>query len=285
LDDLHLERDGKRASDRVIVQSKDATFVVNDTIQDGGTVIYSIKAKIKEVQNTSGDEYEFNLRNTTDLSVVEILNGFRATVKIPTAGDNKLHKYTVKGSDLTFSRDNSVSLSQTYSQGSSDVVLLQGFVSARGQVTMEDPTIPYTWNNVLNNGADKYFNSIQLNIGSYKMTWVPTTATAPADFSGTAMINGKVPFTITGKVKNGIATGDLNKVFKFADVSHSVFTRVEYANGNLLTSSVGVISGINVSIDNTGLSISRVDGIGGNTTFSPGSNDVVMNTLRFSVNQ
>ncbi|MDR1988438.1 MAG: hypothetical protein LBQ24_07115 [Candidatus Peribacteria bacterium] len=34
------------------------------------------------VQNEGGDEYNFSLRNNTDLSAIEVLNGFRSGVQI-----------------------------------------------------------------------------------------------------------------------------------------------------------------------------------------------------------
>ncbi|MDR0771931.1 MAG: hypothetical protein LBF15_02525 [Candidatus Peribacteria bacterium] len=80
LTDLYIERDGERVSTSTDVSGKDATFVLNNIVRDGVNGLYYIKAKVANVQGVNGDTYQFQLRNTSDLSAVEVLNGFRSTV-------------------------------------------------------------------------------------------------------------------------------------------------------------------------------------------------------------
>jgi hypothetical protein len=51
LSDIYVERDGQRVSTSTEVTGKDVTFVLNDTVRDGATGLYYIKAKVLNVQS------------------------------------------------------------------------------------------------------------------------------------------------------------------------------------------------------------------------------------------
>jgi len=54
LSNVVLERNGVVVSTEANVSSKDLTFVVNDTVKDGGsTATYYIKANVDRVQNSA----------------------------------------------------------------------------------------------------------------------------------------------------------------------------------------------------------------------------------------
>ncbi len=281
LSDLQLERNGVKVSKEAIISGKDVTFILNDTIKDAATATYYIKAKVLNVQNNAGDEYKFTLRNTSDLNVIEILNGFRST--IDETSDTDLNSYKVNGSDVTFARDTSVELSRNYAKGTNDVILLQGTVTAKTPITLEDLTLDYKIDNISNTGANTLFDTVYLQIGSSTMTWSANNSGA-AEFLGLATITGTTQIKIYAKLRDN-APQWTN--FKFEDLRLSSFKTAEYvSNQNKLgtDAAIGTISAVQVSIDTTGLSITRVDGLG-NTNIAVGSKNITVNGLNLVVNQ
>ena len=79
LSDIVLERNGMVVASNPVVDGRDLTFSVNDTILDGQLGTYYIKAIINNVDQTT-DKYEFEVRNTSDVNIVEGSTSFRATV-------------------------------------------------------------------------------------------------------------------------------------------------------------------------------------------------------------
>lgn len=230
LADLYIERSGVKVSSEATISGKDVTFVLNDTVKDGGsTATYYVKAKVTNVENNGGDTYQFVLRNDTDLNAVEVLNGFRSTVTRNNSGT--LYTYTVNGADVTFARDSSVELSKTYAKGSSDVVFMQGTITSKSPITLEDPTLTF------NGTGSDLFTTLYLQIGSSTMTW-SASATGTAQFSGLATVNGTATVKVYAKLKDSATTVDV----KFDDLRLSSFDKAEYvSNQNTVTSSVGSI--------------------------------------------
>jgi len=132
LADVQLVRNGVVVSKNFTVDSKNVTFSVNDTVKEGVTATYYVKARIADVERTD-DTYQFELRNASDLNAVEVTNGFRSTVKITNA---VLRLYTVKGGEVRFARDTAVELSKSYAPGSSEVVLMKGTIDAKNDVKL-----------------------------------------------------------------------------------------------------------------------------------------------------
>lgn len=284
LSELHIERNGVKVSTEVIVDAKDVTFILNDTIKDASTATYYVKAKVVSVENNGGDTYKFSLRNTSDVSSTENLNGFRTTVTInstTTAPTNELFQYTVTGADIMFERDSSVELSRNYAKGTNNVTLMKGKITSKTAVTLEDVTL--TYNSTLsgsNANASSLFDTVYLKIGSSVMTW-SATATGAAEFLGLATVNGSADVELYAKLKDSAPADTV----KFADLRLSSFAKKEYvSNQNDVTSSVGAISAVSVSVDSTTLSVTRVDGLG-NTTIATGSKAVTLNTLKLAVTQ
>ncbi|MDD5769333.1 MAG: S-layer homology domain-containing protein [Candidatus Gracilibacteria bacterium] len=273
LTDLQVERNGVKVSSEMTVSGKDVTFVLNDTVKDGSTATYYVKAKVANVQNNSGDKYQFSLRNTTDLNAVEVLNGFRSTV---TRADTDLNIYTVLGSDVKFERNSSVELSKNYAKGTSNVILLQGTITTKSPITLEDPTLTFT----SSTGANLLFDTIYLQIGSSTMTWTAGTGTT-ASFLGLATVNSSADVKMYGKLRDSAPAANI----KFDDLRLSSFTKAEYvSNQNTVTSAVGTISAVQVSVDSTTLSVTRVDGLG-NTKMAVGSKAVTVYGVNLAVTQ
>lgn len=275
LSNIVVERNGVAVSSETMVSGKDVTFVVNDIVKDGTTATYYVKASVVSVQNNAGDSYNLSLRNTSDISVVEVLNGFRSTVTTPSS--DVFATYTVTGADITFARDTSVELSKTYAKGSSDVVFMQGTITTKAPITLEDPTLTFT-----GTGSD-LFTTLYLQIGSSTMTW-SATATGTAAFSGLATVDGTATVKVYAKLKDTATSVDV----KFDDLRLSSFTsngKVEYvSNQNNVTSSVGSISGVQVTVGTTNLSVTRTDGLGA-TKVAVGSKNVLVNEVALAVTQ
>jgi len=239
LSDIQIQRNGAKVSTSAAVNGKDVTFLLNDTVKDGALATYYVYAKVNNVQNNSGDTYQFSLRNTTDLNAIEILNGFRSTVN-GGSGSVSLNTYTINGGDLVFERDTTVALSNNYAKGTSRVTLLKGKVTAKSPVTLEDLTLAYTTNVGSNTGAAQAFDTVYAKIGSSTMTWSPATsgAATAAVFYGLASINGTADIEIYAKLKDSATATS----FKFDDVKLSSFAKKEYvSNQNTVQSSVGSV--------------------------------------------
>ncbi|NVP18144.1 hypothetical protein HUU51_05505, partial [Candidatus Gracilibacteria bacterium] len=278
LSELHIERNGVKVSSEIIVDAKDVTFILNDTIKDASTATYYVKAKVVSVENNGGDTYQLSLRNTSDLSATENLNGFRTTIS---RVNTNLNTYTVTGADIMFERDSSVELSRNYAKGTNNVTLMKGKITAKTAVTLEDVNLAYTSTlSGSNAGASSLFDTVYLKIGSSVMTWSATT-TGTATFLGLATINGSADVELYAKLRDSAPADTV----KFADLRLSSFAKKEYvSNQNDVTSSVGAISAVSVSVDSTTLSVTRVDGLG-NTTIATGSKAVTLNTLKLAVTQ
>jgi len=275
---LHVERNGVKVSTETIVNAKDVTFVLNDEIKDASTATYYLKATVASVQNNTGDTYQFSLRNTSDLSSIEKLNGFRSTVV--NGGNLTLNTYTIQGADLVFSRDSSIDLSANYAKGTDNVTLLKGTVTSKTAVTLEDVTLSYTINSTLNTWANQLFDTVYLRVGSSVMTW-SATATGAAQFLWLATVNGTAEVEMYAKLRDNAPSNTV----RFEDLRLSSFAKAEYvSNQNDVNSSVGSISAVNVSVEATGLSITRTDGLG-NTTLAVGSKNVLLYGLDLRVTQ
>ncbi|MDD3303253.1 MAG: hypothetical protein PHN31_06880, partial [Candidatus Gracilibacteria bacterium] len=267
LSDIYLERDGEKVSTDATTDGKYVTFTLDDTVSDGTTATFYIKGEVSAVDNNSGDQYTFELKKDTDLNAVEVENGFRCSVYKDSpiitaniASSVALNTYTVKGSDLAFSRDDTLDLSKNVAKGTDNVTLMKGTIKALTPVTLEDPTLYFSIGGITTaTGANNLFSTVYFKIGSTLMTWTPSSSVTGADgakFSGTATLpTGETTVEVYANLKDS-ASG----LFKFEDLKLSNFTNPEYvSNQNTVSSSVSTISGINVTIDNTQLTATRTD--------------------------
>jgi len=280
LDNLVLERNGEIVSTDYVVSGRDVTFTVNDEIKDATTATYYIKADVTNVDQST-DNYQFQLRLTSDLNIVEKTTGFRLTV----IGTPILNQYGVQGGDITFTRDTSVPLSANYAAGTTNVVLMKGTIKTNTAITLEDPTIAYS-----TPGTDgamySRFSTIYMSIGGSTFSYSPASggAATSAQFLGTATVNGSANVKIWGTLKDTAPAGAI----KLGSMNLASFTSnglAEYvSNGNQVASAIGSIEGVNVTVQSSALNVTRTDGLGAQT-IAGGSNDFTALKLNLSSNQ
>ena len=272
-----LERNGAVVSSSYVVNGRDITFSVNNEIKDATTATYYIKAVVNNVDQAT-DTYQFELRNNTDLNIVEKTTSFRLTV----TGAALMLVHNIQGGDITFARDTAVALSAQYSAGTQSVTLLKGTMKSNSAITVEDPSLAYGFGMDDDDMYD-YFSTIYMSIGGSTFSYSPANAGASttADFLGTATVNGTVQVKVRGTLKDTAPAGTI----KVGPLALGAFNLVEYvSNGNTVASAIGTIEGVNVSVESSVLNVTRTDGLG-NQTISEGSNGLTVLKLNLSSNQ
>ena len=78
------------------MNGKDVTFTLNDTIRASENGLYYIKGEVINVDQTACDNYQFQLRNTEDLNVIESSTLFRSTVSLKLGSSYTLAAYLVQ---------------------------------------------------------------------------------------------------------------------------------------------------------------------------------------------
>lgn len=275
LTDIKLERNGVVVSTSAKVEGKMLTFVLsNDVIKDGASATYYVKAKVANVEKTA-DTYQIYLKNTSDINVIEASTGFRATTDDGSKFVGAL--YTVTGGDVKFEKGASA-LSANYAPGSANVVLLDGTITAKNAIRLEDPRV--TLASTLSGNLSQYFTTLYLTIGGSTFSVTATgAANANLDFLGTVTVSGTTPVKLYGTLKDTAPNGTL----KVSELKLESFmgTNEYVANQEKVTAAVGSISAITVTIDKTSLNVSRNDGLG-NTKLAAGSKGVTLYGLALS---
>lgn len=271
LTDIQLVRNDVKVSSDVVVDGKTLTFTVNDSIKEGTTATYYVKAKIANVEDST-DVYQFRLKNTTDLNVIEAKNGFRATVPAV----DTLKYYTVTGGELKFERDTTVALSQNYAPGTSEVVLMQGTITAKNAVRLEDLSLTYSAKNSSSTtvALSDFFTTLNLVIGgtSYSASAPTLSGTTSVDFDGTANISGTVNVKLYATLKSNSVKGTV----KFEEMKMEKFATREFvSNDETVSSGVGSIAWVNVTVEDSTLNVTRNDGLG-STNLAAGSKAVTL---------
>lgn len=279
LSNVGLYRNGVKVSTVTVMNGKDLTFGLGngDQILDGQTANYYIRGTVNYVDGTDGDTYEFRLRNTSDLNVVEESTSFRARV----SGTPTLKTYTVNGADVMFKRDTAFALSNSISPGQNGAVLLKGTITAKNPVFLEDIALAFT----SSTGANVIANSYKLRIGGSTFTWSANGGTGLSDatFDGSVSINGTVDVELTADIKStaGAAT------IKFGPLTLTSFDTAEYQNNqNSIddSASVGSIEGATITIVASKLAVTRNDGISSKTVVD-GAQDQLLYGATFSTSQ
>ena len=275
LSDITVERNGVVVSSAAVVSGKTLTLTVSDTIKDGASAIYYVKAKINNVELTT-DTYQLYLKNASDVNLIETDSAFRSNLTISTPNGAL---YSVTGGDVKFERDITSALSQTVAPGTSDVTLMKGTITAKSAVSLENVTLGYT---TTASGLTS-MNTVYLQIGSSTFTATPSdtsTTTGSLSFLGTATVSGTAQVRAYVKLKDG-ATGTI----KLDSLSISKITTKEYTvNQNTVSSAIGSIDGVTVTVGASTLNVSRTDGLGA-TTLASGSKGVTVYGAKFSSTQ
>jgi hypothetical protein len=275
LSDIVVEKNGVVVSSAAIVSGKTLTLTVSDTIKDGASAIYYVKAKINNVELTT-DTYQFYLKNTSDMNIVEVDSAFRSTL---TSSAMTAALYSVNGGDVKFERDTTSALSQTVAPGTTDVVLMKGTITSKSAVNLEDVTLNYT----TTASGSRSMNTVYLQIGSATFTATPADSSATAGtltFLGSATVNGTAAVKAYTKLKDG-ATGTI----KLDSLNIGKFTTKEYSvNQNTVSSAIGSIDGVTLTVGASTLNVTRTDGLGA-TTLASGSKGVAVYGAKFSSTQ
>jgi hypothetical protein len=279
LSKIVLERNGEIVSSNPVINGRDVTFSVMDTIKNATTATYYIKAIVNNVDNQAGDTYKFTVRNTSDLNAAEIATSFRSTVTLNSLTvAYSLHTYTIEWWDLTFTRNTNVALSSNYAAGTTNVVLMQGTIATKAPVTLEDPTVLFTTDAT---NLSQLFSVIYLQIGSSTFSYSPVAWDVSAAFLWTTTINSSANVKMYGTLKDTAP----NKYVKFDDLRLGSFARVEYvSNGNTVGSAVGTIAWVTVTVEDTALNVTRIDGLW-STTIAKGMNNFTVYKLNLSSTQ
>jgi hypothetical protein len=278
LKDLYLERNGAKVSSSYVVNGKDVTFLVSDTIKDAQNATYYIRGNIANVDNSSGDTYQFTLRNTTDLNTTESITDFRTSV---TGTPVSLSTTTVNGGDVKFVKNPTFALSSTVSPGTQGVVLMEGTITAKEPIFLEDINLTAT----TSTGAGLIAKRFYLSIGNSTFSWTPgTTGTSvSAMFDGAVTINSSAPVKLWADIDTNAPAG---ATITFSSLSLSSFATKEYVSTqNNITSSVGNIQSAIANIASSRLSISRNDGLASTTTVVANSSDKLVYGVTLSNNQ
>ena len=162
---------------------------------------------------------------------------------------------------------------------------MKGTIKTNTAITVEDPTIAYLGGLDDDDMYDQ-FSTIYMSIGGSTFSYSPANGGAgtDAEFLGTATINGSANVKVWGTLKDTAPA----TVIKLASLNLASFTLnglVEYvSNGNSVTSAVGSIEGISVSVEDSTLNVTRTDGLG-NQTVAGGSTAFSVLKLNMSSNQ
>ncbi|MEI8091117.1 MAG: hypothetical protein WCG98_02470 [bacterium] len=242
LTDLGLYRDEAKISSAAIVNGRNISFVLDDTIKyTSSSATYVIKGKIANADRI-GDTYGFLVKNPENIDMKEDTTKFQVSVVNPTT-TVPLSVMIVNGADLKFNQ-----LTTSYTKqivpGAKNVVFFTGTLQSLGTVTLEDFTGTMT---ASLSGLNQVFTTIYMKVGNTVLSAAaPTTATAAIKFEGTVTVNGTVPFIIYADIKDTASA----QTVKFNEgVSLASFKGTnEYSDGEIITSAIGSLSPITNTI-------------------------------------
>ena len=265
LSNITLVRNGVVVAKNPTVDGKDITFSINDTVKQGTIATYYVKANVNNVDYSAGDTYILGIRNTSDVNASETTStAFRSTVSLSndgvfpnvSASTLTLGTYTFQGANINFTKDSSVDLSTNYAAGSDNVVLMQGTITTKSSITLEDiPSLNFT----SSTGMERLFSTIYLKIGNSTFSYSPTAGDTYATFLGTVTINSSAAVKMYGKLRDTAPAATV----KFEDLKLSEFQRAEYVdNSNTVAGAVGSIAGVNVGVQNATLNVTKSDALG-----------------------
>ena len=258
LSNIVLVRNGTVVAKNPSVNGKDITFSVGDTVKQGSSATYYVKANITNVDYAAGDAYQLAIRTTSDVNASETTStSFRSTVTLTNSLSTlSFGTYTIQGANINFTRDSSVDLSKNYAAGSDNVILMQGNITTKSAITLEDiNNLQFT----AGTGMEKLFSTIYLKIGNSTFSYSPTSGDTYATFLGTVTINSSAAVKMYGKLRDTAPVATV----KFEDLKLSEFNRAEYVdNSNTVAGAVGSIGAVSVSIQNGTLNVTKSDALG-----------------------
>jgi hypothetical protein len=271
LSNLKLYRDGEVVSTNVQVNGRDVIISANDEIQNGGTASYELRADVTGAQRASED-YEFEIRNTSDVVVVEKLLGFSAPITLD--GSNTaiaVGDLNVTGGDINFSRDTTYPTNQSVSANTSNVTLFAGKLNVTQGVSIEDVLVSFSQTG---NGLTG-FNTLRLIVGNSTVSTYSPTNNAAFTFDANFNVTADTTIRIVGDLRN-----NAGGTYQIGSVSLGSQEIRYLSNDEAASSPVVGAFGISTTVSSASLTATKNDGITNNKIVA-GANDV--NLFGFSL--
>jgi hypothetical protein len=267
LTNLALYNDWVKISSTYELSWRDITFSLNSEIENGRTENFQIRADIASAERTT-ETYEFQVRNSTDISVVEKETGFSAPISL-NATPLAFGTVTIEWGDLLLSRDTSYTLNQTVAASTSDVVLWASKLNVSEPITIEDVWVALS---SVGNGLDK-FSSLKLVVGSTTVaTYTPAAGETSFTFETTFTISENTPIRILWTLRsNANGTYTVSSV----KLGNNVTSNVKYVSNDENAVINGTVAWIATSVANATLTLTRNDWVD-NNTLVPGAKDVLL---------
>lgn len=285
--DLAIYSDGKKVSSETVINGREVTFIVNSLIENGRTEKYEIKGSVVSTDRDD-DTVQFELRNETDLNVVEVVTNFSAPVNT----SKTMVIYSIKGGELLLTRDTEFTNTDTVSSSTNDVLLLASKVRVDESVTVEDLKINYT---TTNTGLYQQYRDLKLVVdGRTISTYTPTTSdnvagTSSFTFDGTFLLSSDSTIRVLWNLKNNVAANsifEINNFRIFLDTTNSSISTVKdvrYVSNDERPSLTaantfginGTVQWIMVTVADATVLVTRNDGLD-NETLVSGARDVTL---------
>ncbi len=248
LRNIKLYKNGAVISTNGVFNGRDLTITLDDTLLQGRTQRYYIKADVAGVeQGDGGDNYTFTVRNNEDLNVIEVASTFKANVDFdPVANQLSLKAFTIKGGDVTVSRPISLTSSMDVSRGQTDTVLMSATVVVEQGIKVDGVELPYlvtlSDDVTAGSGLNEFFSTLRLRVnGSIRDTF-----TAPVTANGTVLftnefdlVKGTYTIDIIGNVRDSAPVDQ--KIKLSSDFGSGTFKVNEFISAD--TSGIPQIAG------------------------------------------
>lgn len=278
LTNIELHRDGKKVSSEVVVTGRDITIYVNDTIKNGRSENYQVRADITGAERTD-ETYQLEIRNESDLTVVEENTGFSAPVNLGGTVAKPWGVVTVEWGDFLVSRDTAYTLNQTVSSSTNDVVLYAAKINVKEEVSIEDAEVTMF---ITDKAEEKLnlenFSSLRLLVGGATVaTYTPndedkTKTKVTFKFESNFNVRaGQSTMQITWNLKSNVAK-DSKFTIETVDLWGTVKKEIRYVSNDEKVTVNGTAKGIATTVADGDLNLTRNDGID-NNNIVPGSTD------------
>ncbi len=278
LANVGLYNNGENVATEVMIEGREITFIVNDEIENGRTENYEIRADVVSLERLE-DKIELELRNNTDLNVVEVRTSFSAPITF-FGNNDTMTEYTLVGGELLLSRDSQYTNTDTVSSSTNDVVLLSSNLRVDEAITVEDLVMNYETNEDGDSLFEQYRDLKLVVDGRTVATYTPNEDndngnTGTIEFDGTFLVQSDSNIKVLGNLQNSVAD---NSTFEIVDFSLSVENNTAWdiryvSNDERVDDIAGTVQGIKVTVAEASLLITKNDGLNDETLVS-GAKDV-----------
>ena len=272
LSNLGLYSNGQLVSTMVEHNGRDVTFSLNTEIENGRSETFQIRADVSGAERST-ENYNFKVRYSTDITVVEKTTGFSAPITL-TPANFIVSDVDVNGGDLILTRDTAYTLNRTVPANSTDVVLWAAKLNVTEAITIEDLAVSFTATGGIlpNSGNLDGVQSFRLFVGGNNVaSYTPTTGEDEFTFESSFTVNASTEMRIEANFRNNIAGS-----IRLAPIDEDSFTEVRYVSNDELATIDGSANGVNVTIGNSTLLITRNDSLNPTNDIVAGARDVTL---------